>query len=62
MKQPWTYGERETFSGPAHAVQPMSQEEVLEIFKKVAGRYMSEERPTVQLNDWGAGCTDEFGD
>jgi hypothetical protein len=40
----------------------MSQEEALEIVKKVAVNYMTEERLTVRLDDWVAGCTDEFGD
>jgi len=62
MEQPWTYGERETRNSPAQATQPMSQEEALEIVRKVAVQYMTEERLTVQFDDWIAGCTDEFGD
>ena len=62
MEQPWTYGERETRNSSAQAARPMSQDEALEIVKKVAINYMTEERLAVQLDDWVAGCTDEFGD
>ncbi len=40
----------------------MSQAEALEFVRAVAVKYAPDQRPTAQLDDWVAGCTDEFGD
>jgi hypothetical protein len=40
----------------------MSQEEALSIVKAVAVKYATDQPVAGQLEDWVAGCTDDFDD
>lgn len=62
MDQPWITDDRGIFTGPDQHAQPMSQEEALNILKSVAAKYAPAQPVTPQLDDWVAGCTEDFGD
>jgi hypothetical protein len=62
MEQPWTKAESESSLGLEIDAPPMSQEEALSIIKAVAAKYAADQRLATQLDDWVAGCTDDFDD
>jgi hypothetical protein len=62
MERLWTNAEREPLRGLEPGALPMSQEEALSIVKAVAVKYATDQPVAGQLEDWVAGCTDDFDD
>ena len=62
MERPWRNAEPEPLDSLEFDLSPMSQDEALEIVKAVAVKYATDQRLSTQLDDWVAGCTEDFAD